>query len=127
MGYASSILTTKGNPMARKRKGAAARKAPAARKALAARRRLEAEARALGKRLDVLMAQARRAEAAARASTMRQIRVLQKRQAQARVVLAKLGRQGAAASGPILVGLQKAWRDIDLAVRQGAKRFRETS
>jgi len=126
MGYASSILTTKGNPMARKRKGAA-RKAPAANKAQATRRRLEAEARALGKRLDVLMAQARKAEAAARASTMRQIRVLQQRQAQARVVLAKLGRQGAAASGPILVGLQKAWRDIDLAVRQGAKRFRETS
>jgi len=112
--------------MARKRKGAA-RKAPAANKAQATRRRLEAEARALGKRLDVLMAQARKAEAAARASTMRQIRVLQQRQAQARVVLAKLGRQGAAASGPILVGLQKAWRDIDLAVRQGAKRFRETS
>jgi hypothetical protein len=58
---------------------------------------------------------------------MQQIRVLQKRQAAARVVLAKLGRQGAAASGPILVGLQKAWRDIDVAVREGAKRFRETS
>ena len=113
--------------MARKRKGAAARKAPAAAKALATRRRLEAEARALGKRLDALMARARKAEASARASTMRQIRVLQQRQAQARLVLAKLGRQGAAASGPILVGLQKAWREIDVAVRQGARRFRETS
>jgi hypothetical protein len=30
------------------------------------------------------------------------------------------------ASGPILVGLHKAWRDIELAVRQSAKRFRET-
>lgn len=112
--------------MARKRKRAA-RKAPPASKAQATRRRLEAEARALKKRLDALMASARKAEVAARASTMQQIRVLQKRQAAARVVLAKLGRQGAAASGPILVGLQKAWRDIDLAVREGAKRFRETS
>jgi len=112
--------------MARKRKGAAS-KAKAANKAQATRRRLEAEARALKKRLDALMASARKAEVAARASTLQQIRVLQKRQAAARVVLAKLGRQGAAASGPILVGLQKAWRDIDVAVREGAKRFRETS
>ena len=112
--------------MARKRKGAA-RKAPAANKAQATRRRLEAEARALGKRLDALMARARKAEASARASTLHQIRVLQQRQAEARRVMAKLGRQGAAASGPILVGLQKAWRDIDVAVREGAKRFRETS
>lgn len=84
--------------MARKRKGAAARKAQISKKALAARRKLEAKARVLKKRLDVLMARARKA-----------------------------GRQGAAASGPILVGLRKAWRELDVAVRQGAKRFRETS
>ena len=57
---------------------------------------------------------------------MRQIRKLQRQQAQAKQALAKLGRQSAAASAPILVGLQKAWRDIELAVRQSAKRFRET-
>ena len=66
--------------------------------AMAARRKLEAKARILKKRLDVLMARAR-----------------------------KTGRQGAAASGPILAGLRKAWRELEVAVRQGAKRFRETS
>ena len=89
-------------------------------------RSLEAEARELGKRLDALAAQARKAQADARVSAMRQIRVLQRQQAQAKQALAKLGRQSAAASGPILVGLQKAWRDIELAVRQSAKRFRDT-
>jgi hypothetical protein len=101
--------------MARKRKP----KAPASRK-------LEAEARELGRRLDALVAQARKAEAGARASAMRQIRALQRQQTAAQRALAKLGRQSAAASGPILVGLQKAWRDIELAVRQSAKRFRDT-
>jgi hypothetical protein len=103
--------------MARKRK----RKAPAT------SRKLQAEARDLGKRLDALIAQARNAEAGARAGAMQQIRALQKQQAVAQRMLAKLGRQSAAASEPLLVGLQKAWRDIDLAVRQAAKRFRETA
>lgn len=96
------------------------------RKANTTSRSLEAEARELGKRLDALAAQARKAQADARVRAMRQIRVLQRQQAQAKQALAKLGRQSAAASGPILVGLQKAWRDIELAVRQSAKRFRET-
>ena len=82
---------------------------------------LEAEARELGKRLDALVARARKAEAGARVSAMRQIRMVQRQQA-----LAKLGRQSAAASAPILAGLHKAWRDIELAVRQSAKRFRDT-
>jgi hypothetical protein len=89
-------------------------------------RYLQAEARELGKRLDALVIRARKAEAGARTNAMRQIRALQRQQAQAKQALAKLGRQSAAASGPILVGLQKAWRDIELAVRQSAKRFRET-
>jgi hypothetical protein len=97
------------------------------RKKPATRPKLEAEARELGKRLDALVAQARQAEAGARASAMRQIRALQKQQAVVQRVLAKLGRQSAAASEPILVGLQKAWRDIDIALRQAAKRFRETA
>jgi len=53
--------------------------------------------------------------------------MVQRQQAQAQQALAKLGRQSAAASAPILAGLHKAWRDIELAVRQSAKRFRETS
>lgn len=88
--------------------------------------RLEAEARELGKRLDALVVRARKAEAGARVSAMRQIRMVQRQQAQAQQALAKLGRQSAAASAPILAGLHKAWRDIELAVRQSAKRFRET-
>jgi hypothetical protein len=88
-------------------------------------RRLEAEARELGRRLDALVARARKAEAGARVTAMRQIRELQRQQA--KQALARLGRQSAAASGPILVGLQKAWRDIELAVRQSAKRFRGTA
>ena len=88
--------------------------------------RLEAEARELGKRLDALVARARKAEAGARVSAMRQIRIVQRQQAQAQQALAKLGRQSAAASAPILAGLHKAWRDIELAVRQSAKRFRDT-
>jgi len=96
------------------------------RKTTTNRRSLEAEARVIGKRLDALLAQARTAEAEARTTAMRQIRGLRQQQAAAQRALARLGRQGAAASGPILVGLQKAWRDIELAVRQSAKRFRDT-
>jgi ribosomal protein L17 len=101
--------------MARKRKAAAASKTS------------EAKARALKKRLNAMIAKANKAQAAARKGAARQIRVLRVRQKVARKALAKLGRQGAAASGPILGGLQKAWRELDVAVRAGAKRFRETS
>jgi ribosomal protein L17 len=86
-----------------------------------------ARTRVLRKRLTSLIANANKAQAAARKSAAHQIKVLQARQAVARKALAKLGRQGAAASGPILGGLQKAWRELDVAVRAGAKRFRETS
>lgn len=96
------------------------RKAPAASKAS------DARARALRNRLDALITKARKAQATARKSAARQVKVLQKRQAVARRALARLGRKGGAASGPILGGLQKAWRELDVAVRAGAKRFRET-
>ena len=43
---------------------------------------------------------------------------------QAKQALVKLGRESAAASGAIFVGLQKSWRDIELAVSQAAKLFR---
>lgn len=101
--------------MARKRKGAAGSKAS------------DAKARALRNRLNALISKARKAQAAARKSATRQVKVLQQRQAVARKALARLGRKGGAASGPILGGLQKAWRELDVAVRAGAKRFRETS
>jgi hypothetical protein len=105
--------------MASKRKANPARTAPVTRK-------IQAEVRAAGKRVNALMAQARKAEAAARATTLRQIRMLQQQQAVAQRTLSKLGRQSAAASAPILAGLQKAWRDVEVAMRQGAKRFRDT-
>ena len=101
--------------MARKRKAAKASKASVSR------------TREMRRRLTKLIANANKAQAAARKGAARQIRVLRVRQAVARKALAKLGRQGAAASGPILGGLQKAWRELDVAVRAGAKRFRETS
>jgi hypothetical protein len=104
--------------MARKRK---------AKKASASSRKMDAKARALKKRLNTLMAKARKVEASTRVSAKRQIESLQRQQAVARKALAKLGRQSKAASGPILTGLQRAWRSMDVAVRQGARRFRDTT
>jgi predicted nucleic acid-binding Zn-ribbon protein len=115
------------NTVARSRKTAAhSRKAAAHKRKAAAGLDLRKEVRDMGKRLDYLMAQARKAEAGARATAMRQLRQLQRNQSAANRALAKLGRQSAAASTPIIAGLQKAWRDIELSVRQAAKRFRET-
>ena len=106
--------------MARKRKSAAKKKA-------ARRIDLHKEVRAVGRQLDWLMAEARKAEKGARASAERELRALKRQQAQAQKALAKLGRQSAAASGPLIAGLQKAWQDMGLAMHQAAKRFRQTS
>jgi hypothetical protein len=114
--------------MARTRRTAArSRKTSAQKRKAASGLDLSKEIRDLGKRLDYLMTQARGAEASARKGAMRQLRQLQRNQAAANRALAKLGRQSAAASTPIIAGLQKAWRDIELSVRQAAKRFRETA
>jgi hypothetical protein len=88
---------------------------------------LRKEVRAVGRQLDWLMAEARKAEKSARAEAVRELQVLKRRQAAANRALAKLGRQSAAASAPIVAGLQKAWHDMELAMRQASKRFRETS
>jgi chromosome segregation ATPase len=88
---------------------------------------LEAELKQLSKRLDALLVKARSAEASVRAGTTTQLRRLQSKQAEAKTRLAKLGRQTAAASGPIKSGLKKAWRDIDTAVRKATQRFREAA
>ena len=106
--------------MARKRKSPA-------RKKLANRLDLHREVQAVGKQLDWLMAEARKAEKSARASAERELRALKRQQAQAQKALAKLGRQSAAASGPLIAGLQKAWQDVGLAMHQATKRFRQTS
>jgi hypothetical protein len=113
--------------MARKQRNAArTRKSATPKRKPASGLDLRKEVRDMGKRLDYLMAQAGKAEAGARATAVRQLRQLQRNQAAANRALAKLGRQSAAASTPIIAGLQKAWRDIELSVRQAAKRFRET-
>jgi len=93
----------------------------------AARRRMEAEMRQLGRKLDALAARARKTEAGVRARSAVQLRKLNAKQAQARAALAKLGRQSAAASGPLKIGLRRAWRDIEVAVRRAKRRFRRTA
>ena len=83
-------------------------------------RRVEAEMRALGKRLIEIERRALKSGAALQSSTMRNMRDLQRQQAVVQRALEKFGRQSYAASGPIVTGLQKAWHDIELSVRQAA-------
>jgi hypothetical protein len=90
-------------------------------------RSLEAEMRQLGRRLDKLVSAARHAEAGLQARSRVQLRKLQARQAAAQQALRRLGRQSAAASGPLKAGVRKAWRDIDSAVRLATQRFRRTA
>jgi len=90
-------------------------------------KKMESEFRRLGKKLDGLVAKSRGAEAKARVQYARQLEVLKSKQAQAKTALAHLRRQGAAAGGPLKAGLRKAWRDIEDAVKEASKRFRETS
>jgi len=106
--------------MARKRKSPAKKKATR-------RINLQKEVRDVGKRLDWLIAQARKAETGTRRHAQRELRALKRKQAVAQKALAKLSRQSTAASAPIVAGLQRAWRDMGQAMHQAAKRFRETS
>ena len=92
-----------------------------------ANRKMEGEFRQLGKKLDSLIGRTRKAEVNARVSYAKQIKALKEKQAEAKIALARLRRQSSAASGPLKVGLQKAWRDIEAAVKEATKRFRETS
>jgi len=89
--------------------------------------RLQAEMRQLAKRLDALMLATRKAEASVRSSSREQMRKLKAKQSLAKRRLAKLGRRSAAAGGPLKAGLQKAWRDIENAVKRASQRFRETA
>jgi C4-dicarboxylate-specific signal transduction histidine kinase len=106
--------------MARKRKTPVKKKP-------ATRRDLHREVNAVGKQIDTLMSQAKKAEASTRKSAERELRALKRKQTEASRALAKLGRQSAAASEPILAGLQKAWQDMGRAIHLAARRFRETS
>ena len=123
-------------PAARKstaaRKTTAARKGPVVRKSAASRKvsttaKLNSELKQLGKRFDALAKQASQAQAGARVQYEKQLKALRVRQAAAHKALERFGRQSAAASGPLKSGLRKAWKDIDAAVRQATRRFRETN
>ncbi len=102
------------------------RKSPTKKRSSARRLDVQKEMRAVGKQIDWLMAEAHKVEKSARAGAARELQVLKRKQAAANRALAKLGRQSAAASAPIIAGLQKAWHDMELAVRQANKRFRQT-
>lgn len=101
-------------------KKASARKAPVRKPAL------DPESRELGKKLDQVLAKSRKVEAQLRAQYKRQLKTLKGKQTVAKKALAHLGRRGAAASAPMKSGLRKAWKDVESAVRQAMKRFRET-
>ena len=100
--------------MARKKAGTASKKS-------------EKELRTLGQRLDALIAQAKRTEREAESRYAKQTKALRAKQAQARTAVAKLRRRSAAAAPPLKAGLQRAWADLNEAVKQAAARFRKTS
>jgi G:T/U-mismatch repair DNA glycosylase len=83
--------------------------------------------RTLGQRLDKLIAQAQRTEREVETRYAKQIRALRLKQALAKRALQKLRRRGAAAAPPLKSGLQRAWADLNDAVKQAAARFRKTS
>ena len=89
--------------------------------------RMESEFRELGRKLDGLVGKSRVAETRVRAKYAKQIKALKTKQAAAKLTLDRLKRQSAAAGAPLKAGFKKAWRDIDAAVRQATKRFRETA
>jgi predicted nucleic acid-binding Zn-ribbon protein len=84
------------------------------------------ELRTLGQRIDALIAQAKRTEREAASRYEKQLKSLRAKQAQAKTAVEKLRRRSAAAAPPLKAGLQRAWADLNDAVRQAAARFRKT-
>lgn len=99
----------------------------ARKKTAGSKARAQNELRTLGQKLDALVARARRTEREAEARYAKQLKALRAKQAQAKKALAKLRRRSAAASPPLKSGLQRAWSDLNKAMRQAATRFRSTS
>ena len=83
--------------------------------------------RTLGQRLDKLIGQAKRTEREVETRYAKQIRALRLKQALAKRAVQKLRRRSAAAAPPLKSGLQRAWADLNDAVKQAAARFRNTS
>lgn len=90
-------------------------------------RKAQKELSTLGQRLDKLIGQARRTERDVEQRYAKQIRALRLQQAKAKRAVQKLRRRSAAAAPPLKSGLQRAWADLNDAVRQAAARFRKTS
>jgi hypothetical protein len=85
------------------------------------------EQRALRQRLDKLIGQAKRTEREVRARAAAQIRALRLKQAQAKRAAQKLRRRSAAAAPALKSGLQRAWGELNEAMKEAAARFRKTS
>ena len=85
------------------------------------------ELRTLRERLDKLIGQAKRTEREVETRYAKQIRALRLKQALAKRAVQKLRRRSAAAAPPLKSGLQRAWADLNDAVKQAAARFRKTS
>ncbi len=96
-------------------------------KAPAKSKQADKELRSHGKRLDALIAQARRTEQRAAKLYAQQRRQLRARQAQAKKALARLRRRSAAAAPVLKSGLKRAWADLNAAVKEAASRFRGSS
>jgi hypothetical protein len=99
-----------------------------ARKAKATRnKRTEKELRTLRQRLDALIARAKRTERQVARAYAKQRQALRARQAKAKLALQRLRRQSAAAAPPLKSGLQRAWTELNAAVKEAATRFRGSS
>lgn len=99
-----------------------------ARKAKATRnKRTEKELRTLRQRLDALIARAKRTERQVARVYAKQRQALRARQAKAKLALQRLRRQSAAAAPPLKAGLQRAWTELNAAVKEAATRFRGSS
>ena len=93
----------------------------------ASNRKVDKALRTLGQRLDKLIGQAKRTEREVETRYAKQIRALRLKQALAKRAVQKLRRRSAAAAPPLKSGLQRAWADLNDAVKQAAARFRKTS
>ncbi|HJS38747.1 MAG TPA: hypothetical protein VJ789_11540 [Burkholderiales bacterium] len=90
-------------------------------------KRAAKELRSMRRRLDGLIAQAKRTEKQVEKMYAKQKQVLRARQAKAKAALAKLSRQSAAAAPALKSGVQRAWTDLNSAVREAAARFRKAA
>jgi len=100
--------------MARKRKAAA-------------KKSTDKELLTLRQRPDALISRAKRTERQVAKAYDKQRKALRGRQAKARLALQRLRRQSAAAAPPLKAGLQRAWTDLNAAVKEAATRFRSSS